>query len=39
MKPAYEPWIIRAARRGVPGWVLGLIIAAQADGYLAEDDE
>lgn len=39
MKQPYEPWIIRAARRGVPGWILGLIIAAQAEVDFEEDDE
>lgn len=39
MTQPYEPPIICAARRGAPGWVLDLMLAAEAQAVMAQQDE
>lgn len=38
-QPGYQPWIIKAAQRGVPDWVLGVILSAQTALILSPDED
>lgn len=39
VQSGYQPWIIKAAQRGVPDWVLGVILSAQTALILSPDED